>query len=75
MNMFFLLKLKVTHIFEIVIRSTTCVQDRCASLLFALKSTVTTQSQSMSTLIGILKGKGPFKKIAENMDLQYHFNL
>ena len=46
------------------------VQDRCASLLFTLKATVTTQPQSMLTLIEVLKKKEAFKDIAEKMDLQ-----
>ncbi|XP_019856879.1 PREDICTED: uncharacterized protein LOC105314149 [Amphimedon queenslandica] len=51
------------------------VQDRCASLLFALQSTVTTQPQSMLTLIGVLKEEEAFKDIAENMDLQMSLNI
>lgn len=51
------------------------VQDRCALLLFALQSTVTTQPQSMSTLMEVLKEKEAFKDIAEKMDLQMSLNL
>uniref|UniRef100_A0A1X7TZP2 ZU5 domain-containing protein n=1 Tax=Amphimedon queenslandica TaxID=400682 RepID=A0A1X7TZP2_AMPQE len=51
------------------------VQDRCASLLFALKSTVATQTQAMSTLMEVLKEKEAFKDIAEKMDLQMSLNL
>ena len=51
------------------------VQDRCASLLFALESTVATQPQAIITLIEVLKKKEAFKDIAEKMDLQMSLSL
>ena len=51
------------------------VQDRCASLLFALKATVTTQPQSILTLIKVLKEEEAFKDIAKDMDLQMSFEI
>ena len=46
------------------------VQDRCASLLFALKATVDGKPQAMITLIEVLKKNEAFKEIAEKMDLE-----
>lgn len=50
------------------------ILDRCASLLYALKCTITTKPQEILTLIEILKGKEAFKEIADKMDLEVSFH-
>ena len=49
------------------------VQDRCASLLFALKATIDLNPQLMITLIEVLKENEAFKEIADKMDLQVSY--
>uniref|UniRef100_A0A1X7T067 Uncharacterized protein n=1 Tax=Amphimedon queenslandica TaxID=400682 RepID=A0A1X7T067_AMPQE len=49
------------------------VQDRCASLLFALKATIDGKPQAMNTLIEALKNNEAFKEIAHKMDLEVSY--
>ena len=48
------------------------VQDRCASLLFALKATIDGKPQAMITLIEVLKNNEAFKDVAMEMEMSLY---
>ncbi|XP_019859679.1 PREDICTED: uncharacterized protein LOC109587898 [Amphimedon queenslandica] len=46
------------------------VNDRCASLLFALKATIDGKPQEIITLIEVLKNNEAFKDVAKEMEME-----